>query len=240
MTNEQTILSFASAHGGRLARKEFFAWLQAQYSGVSIASFDVVLRNMVSKGRLIKEGRGEMSVPQSLKKDYIPKISDDIRALQSKLQEEYPYTKLCIWSVSAISPFVQHIPYSNTIIVEVEKQAVEAVFHSIKAISDRTALLNPTQKVYDLYSTHTGNIIVKSLVSESPTISINGVTTPSLEKILVDISIDSGFSFATDAELYTIYENAFEMYDVNTKTMLRYASRRGRKDEIQKLIDSVI
>lgn len=240
MTNEQTILNYASSRGGKFARKEFFSWLRSHYPEASTSSYDVVMYNMIGKGRLLRTGRGQISVPSTLKQGYMPKISEEAKSLYARLQEEYPYANICIWSVSAVSSFVQHVPYSNTIIIEVEKLAMEAVFHSVKAYStERTVLLNPTQKEYDLYSTHNGNVIVKPLISEAPTIVNGSVVSASLEKILVDIAIEPGFSFASDSELYTIYENAFEMYDINTRTMLRYASRRGKKEEIQHLINSV-
>ena len=42
------------------------------------------------------------------------------------------------------------------------------------------------------------------------------------------------------AELYTIYEDSDQMYRIGKKTMLRYASRRGKKEEIEKLIKSTM
>ena len=42
------------------------------------------------------------------------------------------------------------------------------------------------------------------------------------------------------AELYTIYEDADQMYRIGKKTMLHYASRREKKEEIEKLIKSTM
>ena len=38
------------------------------------------------------------------------------------------------------------------------------------------------------------------------------------------------------AKLYTIYEDADQMYRIGKKTMLHYASRLEKKEEIEKLI----
>ena len=41
-------------------------------------------------------------------------------------------------------------------------------------------------------------MIVNPLISEAPTIAVGSVVSASLEKILVDIAIEPGFSFASD------------------------------------------
>ncbi len=70
--------------------------------------------------------------------------------------------------------------------------------------------------------------------------SVDGVTTASMEKILVDVTITPELEFARGSELYTIYENADQMYRIGKKTMLRYAARRGKREEIEKLIESTM
>ena len=82
--------------------------------------------------------------------------------------------------------------------------------------------------------------IVKDFISESPVTIIGDITTPCLEKILVDATIAPELEFARGAEIYDIYENASEMFKINKKTMLRYATRRGKKEEIEKLINSTM
>ncbi len=36
------------------------------------------------------------------------------------------------------------------------------------------------------------------------------------------------------------YENADQMYRIGKKTMLRYAARRGKREEIEKLIEATM
>ena len=61
---------------------------------------------------------------------------------------------------------------------------------------------------------------------------------PTLEKILVDAAGDRELNFAQGSELYTIYENAFSMNNVNKGRLFRYAARRSRKEYIQRIIDA--
>ena len=104
----------------------------------------------------------------------------------------------------------------------------------------RTTLLRPTGKEYRLYASGTPSVLVKDLISESPVIYVEGVASASLEKMLVDATIAPEFEFARGSELYSIYENADQMYRIGKKTMLRYAARRGKKEEIEKLIESTM
>jgi hypothetical protein len=63
-----------------------------------------------------------------------------------------------------------------------------------------------------------------------------GILMPSLEKIMVDIIGDVEFTFAQGAELNTIYDTIMSSYEVNNNALFRYADRRGRRGEVERLI----
>jgi hypothetical protein len=84
-------------------------------------------------------------------------------------------------------------------------------------------------------------IIITRLTTEAPTQEINKVVTQTIEKLLVDIYCDPVlFSAQQGAELERIYQSAFEKYAVNNTKMLRYASRRNKRDEIENFINKAI
>lgn len=66
------------------------------------------------------------------------------------------------------------------------------------------------------------------------------MTVPMLEKILVDATVAPELDFARGGEIFTVFENAGEMYDLGRKTMLRYVARRGQREEIEKLINATM
>lgn len=76
-------------------------------------------------------------------------------------------------------------------------------------------------------------VIVKPLVTESPVKKIDGICTPTLEKLLVDINVDADFYYIQGIEASYIMENAKSRYQLNIPKMLRYASRRGVKEKLQ-------
>ena len=121
----------------------------------------------------------------------------------------------------------------DVLIMEAEKLAAEAVFEDVRVQAvGRKVLLNPSERDYRLYASGERALIVKVMVSESPVQEVGGVTVPQLEKILVDATVAPELDFARGGEIFTIFENAGEMYRIGKKTMLRYATRRGQREEI--------
>lgn len=241
MTNADIILHFARSHDNNIVRKEFMAWYSHEFPNSSLGSIDTTLQNLVKNGTLVRSGYGIFQISGSVKPDFRYTVSETEARLFSQIKELYPYTRLCIWNAQALSPFMQHVPNVDTIIIETERIATEPIYEDIRRIAkDRTTLLKPKEREYHLYAAGEPAIIIKDLISESPVTIIDDITTPCLEKILVDATIAAELEFARGSEIYHIYENAAEMYRINKKMMLRYATRRGKKEEIENLINSTM
>ena len=241
MTNKEIILDYAGSHDGILVRKEFVPWFESAHPDGSVRSMDTELQHMVASDILERTGYGQFRLCADVKPPYVPIVSKEMKTLFSGISERYPYAAFCIWQARAISSFMQHVPSIDILILETNRIAAEAVYENVREMAEgRTVLLRPTEKEYRLYASGTPSLLIKDLISEAPVISADGVTTASIEKMLVDATIAPEFEFTRGSELYTIYENADQMYSIGKKTMLRYATRRGKKEEIQKLIESTM
>lgn len=76
-------------------------------------------------------------------------------------------------------------------------------------------------------------LIVKSLVTEAPIQLVDGIPTVTIEKLLVDIFCDPViFNAQQGSEMNRIFIEAFEKYTINESKMLRYSSRRRKKNEL--------
>ncbi len=75
------------------------------------------------------------------------------------------------------------------------------------------------------------------LISESPLQLVEGINTPTIEKVLVDIVGDVEFSFLQGSEINYVFTTIFERHSINKNKLLRYATRRGRKDEVEQLLN---
>lgn len=234
------IMDYAYSHERVLVRKNLITWMSNNYPDIPERSIDTAIRYLIKSNTLKRTGFGVMEVIEG-KSIYIPHVSDDIQRIFNAVSGEYPYSRFCLWQANTLSSFMQHIPDIDIIILETDKVSSEAVYGDLESLElKRTLLLNPTSRECEIYAAGKECLIVRDLVTESPMFEVEGIPMASLEKILVDAQVLPELEFARGSELYTIYETASDMYRINKSSMLRYASRRGRKEETDILIKSTM
>ncbi|MDA3866339.1 MAG: hypothetical protein PF489_06240 [Salinivirgaceae bacterium] len=186
---------------------------------------------------LTRIGRGKFILGKT--KIYYPEVSAKLKAVYNKLKKEFPYVDICIWNTSIINEFMKHQPGVFSFIIETEKEVTQSLFYFLKELK-YPVFIEPTSDILDKYlPIDKEAFIIKSLVSESPTQLVNGITTVSIEKLLIDIFCDDIiFSAQQGAEMRTIFNEAFSKYTVNQSKMLRYASRRRKKEVVQEYLST--
>lgn len=148
-------------------------------------------------------------------------ISPKMRAVSQRLIDAFVGMDHCITETP------------RNLIVEVPKSMCEAVRAELKQSFDDVALIrNAYPMMEDLHDF----ILVKPLISEAPIYEQEGVTVPELEKMLVDHDADKEYAVLSDSDIQKEFQRAFEVYPVNTSRLLRYAGRKGKKEEIQNRI----
>jgi hypothetical protein len=130
-----------------------------------------------------------------------------------------------------------HQPGRYLSLLEVEKDVLEAVFYEMKD-QDKEVFLDPSEEIIEKYLPDKGSpLILLPLISEAPIQEIDGVQTITIEKMLVDlVSNTSLFAAQQGSELKRIFQLAHEKYAVSEARLLRYASRRNKKEEIKSLL----
>jgi hypothetical protein len=193
---------------------------------------------LVQEGIITRVSRGEFKL--GFGKSYFPGLSNKQISLYRKLKNEFPFLSICIWNTSAINEFMLHQPGRFYNLVEVEKEGMESLFYFLKD-KNMPVYLDPSPELIRRYVTDEKNPwIVKLLVSESPTQEINGITTVTLEKILVDIFCDPLlFDAQQGSEMDQIFKESFEKYGISESKMLRYASRRRKKQELEIYLNEI-
>lgn len=176
----------------------------------------------------------------SSKKEFIPDIDKNLAELGLLIMDFFwrqePY---CIWDSNWINQFSQHQAVKNIHIVEADKVELLSLFSFLKDKGWENAFLKPDKDMLYLYARENEvPVVIKPLVSRSPLMTkqynSQKLSIPSLEKILVDIYTDV-FIFANiqGAELETIFEKAISRYAVNFTTLLAYARRRNKEEQIK-------
>lgn len=190
---------------------------------------------MVELGVIQRIGRGIFTLGETLR--FEPEISVDLIKKYKEIKSNFPFIELCVWNTAAINEFSQHQSNNAFIVIETEKDINESVFYFLKE-RYKNVFLAPNRLILEQYVYDIPNaIIIKPLLSESPLQQVKKVNTITIEKMLVDIYCDTDLFIAFQGnEKKTIYSKAFKKYTINKNKLLRYASRRGRKDEIEKFI----
>lgn len=194
--------------------------------------------SLTQLGIINRVGRGKFTLGSQ--RNYLPEISPELKKIYSKIKKEFPYLNICVWNTSTINEFMRHQPGRFYFLIEVEKDASQSVFYFLKELN-YAVFLEPTSDILDKYLPNNKDIyIVKSLVTEAPINNISGLDTISIEKLLVDIFCDTViFASQQGAEMRTIFETAFAKYAINQSRMLRYASRKGKKEVFTKYLNSI-
>ena len=231
-------MDFATKQQAPFRRRDLLRSIDT--SKVSEASVMVLLNRLVSSGRMVHTGYGLYALPKEQKAAfmYIPYKSD--KDLAGKIKVKFPFVDFCVWRPAALTQFMQHVPAVGIILVDVERAAMESVFHFLQGLEmEMPVLLHPSTQECERYITKDDIVIIRPLVKESPVIDVDGYTVPRLEKMLVDAIADKELLFFQGAELYTIFENAFERNIVSTSRLLRYASRRNRKEKVKQILKTI-
>ena len=193
---------------------------------------------LVRQGLLKRIGRGMYVLGTA--NCFLPVLTKKQQNISARLKKQFPLITFCCWHTSALKEFFQHLAVYDFLLVEAEREAIDAVFHFVKETHKNT-FKEPSREIIENFVLDGKDaVIVKSLVSEAPLQEADASTLPTIEKILVDLVADSEiFFFLQGHELLNIFESALGKYTVNTDRLLRYAKRRNKKEELQKILTQI-
>lgn len=186
------------------------------------------------KTEVIKRiGRGKFKCGNGA--SFEPQISTKVLKVNHLMQNSFPYLNYLIWHVSEINFLAQQLINKDTIYVEVERDAVDAVFEKLREKFKYVLRGKTNDDVYHGESI----IVVRPLVTGSPVQLVKNVPTTTIEKLLVDLFCDKEFEFLHGNELTQIFKNAFSKYTINIDKLLRYASRKAKRDQLSEFIKTI-
>jgi len=164
-----------------------------------------------------------------------PELDKEIATIGKLLASSVDHHFYNIWTTKWLNEFSELQAVHTMIILEVDKSSAERVFYTLKDHHYRNVYYKPDETVIEKYISEIEDvIIVKSMISRAPTITIKKVVVPTLEKILVDLYCDETLFYAYQGhQLVKIYEASIEKYAINFSKMFNYARRRTREDRLR-------
>lgn len=235
-TIENTIESYFKSNT-QLSREKLGSLINSDFPELSEGTITVYLSKLKKAGKINNPARGIYSITD--KQIFNPEINQNLKKLYNKIHKKFPFIEICVWNTKWLSDLMRHQPFKNYTIIEVDKDASEQVFNTVNEFI-KNVYINPDEEIFERYiSSNTEEVtIIKNLVTESPTVKSNKIEIPVLEKLLVDIIIDKELFAAQQGELDFIFKSAFNKYAVNTAKMKRYAIRRNKEHELEKMINT--
>jgi len=213
--------------------EDIFAFYQTFESNVTRSTVYWRIYTLVLKNIIKRIGRGKYKCGNT--NDFSPQITLKALKINSFMKINFPYLNFIIWHISEINSVSQHFINKDTYYVEVERDAIDAVFEQLREKFKYVLRGKTNEDVYFGESV----IVVRSLVTGSPIQSINKVPTTTIEKLLVDLFADKEFEFLQGYELIHIFNNSFSKYTINVDKLLRYASRKAKREQIAKFIKTI-
>jgi hypothetical protein len=160
---------------------------------------------------------------------FTPELNTKHFKVNAAIKSKFPFTEYCIWDAAFIKEFSQHISKTNFMLVDVERDSEESVYHHLREQFKEVFLMPGKEMLGDFFSDLKRPIIVRTLVSEAPYKKFRNVPVASLEKIIVDILYDEEFTYLRSNELVSMIKVAFERYTINESKLIRYADRKRKK-----------
>jgi len=237
MITTNDILNFAYTFK-EFTRRELIANLKSENQFGSPGALSEQLNRLLKSGQLIRVERGVYKLPDDARKYFSVVCSEEIRKINQQIKTRFPFVDYCLWPASTLMPYMHHIPNLNHLFVDVEREVAESVFNLLNADINKRVFFMPSLTDFERYISTTDTIIIRPLISESPLQIVEGINTPTIEKILVDIVCDIEFAFLQGTEINHVYTTIFESHSVNKSKLLRYATRRGRKEEVEQLLNA--
>lgn len=211
--------------------------------------FDLVKDNVIYQ---LNNGMYKLSS----KKIFRMEIPESIISYMEPISLEYPEVEICVWESNVFNQFMEMQLFKNQIYIEVEKGFEMLVFEKLSKNTGLTTLLKPSMEEISNYKSLDNLLVLKPLLNKAPTNrkrftkqvgfnvnyhgNRNSISTPKIEKILVDVFTDNNLSFISEKEKYNFYFNSLKNYTVNFKTLLSYARNRNKKELIEDYIKNVI
>lgn len=202
------------------------------------SSFSTILSRLVREQR-IRKTDGLLYPADVFKPIFRTNPDDTTRELFNGLKKTLPFTEISIWNTEAILSLMHDIPNFSLTIVGAERLSADSVTDALENLTDRLILRDAEKDILSRLAPGRSLVVVTPQVSQAPFEMENGVTCPTLEKILVDILCDNALHALTGSEAYEIYATALDRYAVNRKTLLRYAGRRNRTDEVKTILKEI-
>lgn len=190
-----------------------------------------VLFHLVQTNQLARLKRGVYTLQR--RQAFLPKPTQAMIGIAKTMRSELPYAEFSLYSGDYFAPWHHHLTINHLIYLAVPRFMVENAADMLES-HQYTTYPNPDEEMLNRHiDMQKENIVVLPLISQAPLQNSLGVPTPHIETLLVDLFASPVFKYLQGAEYARMFINAYRQYAIQEDRLLRYASRRNAKPQLQ-------
>jgi hypothetical protein len=189
---------------------------------------------MTRQGILERTGQGLYclhSGSEVVKPQYHAATSARLVECAETIHKALPFLDICVWETRQYHEFMLHQPIRSILFIETSRDSMTSLFDLLLSKGLR-AFLNPDVESMDRYVwSGDAELVVRPFLTDAPVKLLGGGSiprchVPKLEKLLVELILDSTLYPFQGAEQDRILIEATNRYWVSSTTLRRYATRR--------------
>ena len=217
--------------------KEIIDALQEYFPDLSASTIAWRL-NRLKKDKLIYQiGRGLYTF--DFKPEFSPELSLKSKRLYNRIKGIYS-GEIVMWDTFLLNNIGDDHISKYWVFLALNKEGLDLLFNEMRGFSKPVYLQPDKETTVRYIISQDEAIILTALISETPTERSGDYLSPSIEGILVNAWFEyEQYLHPIGLDIRALYEKAFAKYNVNKNKLLRYASRRDKRKEINELLKSI-
>ncbi len=190
---------------------------------------------LIRKKIIYRISRGKYSMLKPKKIFF--EIPASVSKLYRILRKKYPDLNICIWNTSYIQNFISDRKIKKITFIETDKEKCCEIYLYLQKFIKTKYLILKSKNILDIIQVVDNPVVILPEIKESPVEKKRRIIIPTPEKILVDITSNHKlYDFKNKHEIKKLFYSLTTEHTFNENLMLRYASRRNRKENVLTLI----
>jgi hypothetical protein len=163
--------------------------------------------------------------------------SRKMKQLYGILTTRFKDVSYCFWEMTFLQQISNIQIDKNILIVETKRSHFIATQTYLRGKEKQSILLPMKSQISDYLSLLKEPLYILPSVEESPLHIANRITIPTVEKLLTDVLVYSNIlGIQKQESLAQVFQQVSNYHTINTKSLLRYAARRNKKQEATNLL----
>lgn len=240
LTNTDIAASLKKSLSGKseFTTKEISDALQEHFSSLSPSTIAWRINQLKQDQLLFQTGRGLYTF--DFKPHFESELSLKSKRLYNKVKSIYS-GEFAIWDTTQLSEIGNVKIDKHWVFLAARKEDLDLLFNQMLMFSKKVFLQPDKETTLRYLIPQEEAVILTTLISETPLDKSTEYLTPSLEAILFNAWYEHDqYLKPIGLNIHNVYKQAFANYKVNKNKLLRYAARRDKRKEINKLLKSIV